>query len=426
MSPGKSVSRTLRFARGCALALALVSCENGSTGIIPTPPPPPPAPPPPPPPGVTEPGNLTVIGQGPVPDRFTAELWVQGNTAYTTTWGTRSVGSLQNRGNAIKIWDVSGSTPALVDSVIVGDASTLGDIQVTDDGKYLVVGTEPTGAIVIYDLADPRKPALITRFSNGDISNGVHTAEIQPVNGRLYAFLSIDPRNAAPARLVIVDITNPSAPAMVFSQAMGNPFVHDVFVRDGILMTALWNDGIAIWDIGGGGKGGTVATPVQIGTTSIVGGKAHNIYWYKDPSNGSKQFAFVGEEGPGSIGSTSVGDIHVIDVADLAKPREIGFFKVAGAGVHNFSADEAGGILYAAYYNGGVHALNIRGDLSACKPAEKSADGRCDMTLMNRQVARGPVGVPAVYVWGVHYTNGRLYASDMLNGLWRLSTASVP
>ena len=61
-------------------------------------------------------------------------------------------------------------------------------------------------------------------------------------------------------------------------------------------MTALWTDGIAIFDIGGGGKGGTAANPVQLGSTTIVGGKAHNIFWYRDPSNGSKRFAMVGEE----------------------------------------------------------------------------------------------------------------------------------
>jgi len=426
MSFRKSISRTFLLARGCALALALLSCNNESTGITPNPPPAPP--PPPPPPGITEPGNLTVLGQGAVPDRYTAEVWVHENTAYTTTWGTRSVGSTQNPGNAIKVWDVSAATPVLVDSLIVSDASTLGDVQVTDDGKYLIVATEAVpGTIRIYDLQNPRKPVLISRFTNSDSNAGVHTAEVQPVNGRLYVFLCVDPRNGAAARLVIVDITTPSAPFMVFSRAMGSPFVHDVFVRDGVLMVALWNDGIAIFDIGGGGKGGTVASPVQLGATSIVGGKAHNIFWYRDPSTGTKRFAFVGEEGPGSIGSSSIGDVHVIDVADLSKPHEVGFFNVAGAGAHNFSADEAGGVLYTAYYNGGVRALSIRGDLGACTSTQKSTDGRCDLWKMNRELARGPSGVSSsVYVWGVHFTNGRLYASDMLNGLWRLSTASPP
>jgi hypothetical protein len=371
---------------------------------------------------IDPPFDLTSLGQGTVNDRFTAELWVNGNTAYTTTWGTRTVNNVQARGDAVKIWDVTDSQPILVDSLIIPGATTLGDIQATPDGRYLVVATESAGSMVIFDLANPRKPTLVTRFTNADIANGVHTSEVQAVNGRLYAFLCIDPRGGEKARLVIVDITDPLNPAMVFSQFMGTPFVHDVFVRDGIMMTALWNDGIAIFDIGGGGRGGTPASPVRLGGTGTVGGQAHNIFWYRDPDTGSKRYALVGEEGPGVVPTSSVGDVHVVDVSDMTNPREVAFYNVPGAGVHNFSADESRGILYAAFYNAGVRALNIRGDLGDCGVSQKEPDGRCDLRKMNRELAKGPVNASAVFVWGVHFTGGRLYASDMLNGLWRLST----
>jgi len=369
------------------------------------------------------PFDLAVLGRGVVDERFTGELWVRGNTAYTTSWGNRTLLGQQTRGNAVKIWDVSNNTPVLVDSLIIDGAITLGDIQATNDGRYLIVATETAGSIAIYSLQNPRRPSLITRYTSPDIANGVHTSEIQPVGGKLYAFLCIDPRNGAPARLVIVDITNPASPTQVFSQAMGSPFVHDVFVRDGILMTALWNDGIAIFDIGGGGKGGTPANPVKLGGTSIVNGRAHNIFWFRDGVTGLKRFALVGEEGPGTIGSSSVGDVHVVDVTDLTNPKEVGFYNVPGAGVHNFSVDEDRGILYAAYYNGGVRALSIRGDLGTCTTEQKAGDGRCDLRKMNRELAKGPVGLTfPVYVWGVQFIDGKLYASDMLNGLFRLST----
>jgi hypothetical protein len=42
---------------------------------------------------------------------------------------------------------------------------------------------------------------------------------------------------------------------------------------------------------------------------------------------------------------------------------------------------------------------------------------------MGREVAEGLSGrTPAVYVWGVQLSGGALYASDMLNGLWKLQT----
>jgi hypothetical protein len=370
------------------------------------------------------PFDITPLGQGSANDRFTAELWVRGNTAYTSTWGTRTTNGTAARGNAIKIWDVGGTSPVLVDSLIVPGASTLGDVQVSADGRYLVVATEfSPGSIVIYDLSNPRKPVLVSRFQNADTDPGVHTAEVQQVDGRLYAFLSIDPRGSERARLVIVDITNPAAPSMVMSRVMGSPFVHDVFVRDGILMTALWDDGVTIWDIGGGSKGGTISNPVQIGNVRTKGGKVHNIYWFRDQLGRSSRYAIVGEEGPASIPSSASGDVHVIDVSDMANPREVAFLTVPNAGVHNFSSDDSRGILYMAYYNAGVRALSIRGDLGSCTSSQKSPDGRCDLSKMNRLLATGPVGIGGpVFVWGVHFEGGRLFASDMLNGLWRLST----
>jgi hypothetical protein len=366
--------------------------------------------------------NLPVLGEGLVQERYTAEIWVRGNVAYTTTWGNRGA-----PGNAVKIWDVSGDVPTLVDSLLVPGASTLGDIQASDDGQLLIVATEfaPSGSIIIYSLADPIKPAFISRYSTQLTAPGVHTAEVQRVNGKLYAFLCVDPQSGNPARLVIVDLSDPTAPTQVFTATMGNPFVHDVFVRDGILITALWNDGITIWDIGGVASG-TVANPIPLGNVRTLGGEAHNVWWFHNAATGEKKYVFVGQEGPGAIGAQSSGDIHVVDVTNFAAPREVAFFHVDGAGTHNFSVDEQRGILYAAYYNGGVRAIDVTGDLSNCAATEKSADGRCDLAKMGREVAHGPADRGPVYIWGVQLVGPRLYASDMLNGIWKLGPVPSP
>ena len=372
---------------------------------------------------------LSTVGRGGMTARFMAEVWTRGNVAYTSTWGQ---GSGRVAGNAVHIWNIAGAVPALVDSLIVENATTLGDIQVSDDGKLLVVATErANGSIVIYDLANPLKPVRRTRYQTPNTSNGVHTAEVARVNGTLYAFLSIDTPGA---HLVIVDLSDPSNPREVFVQNMGNPFVHDVFVRDGLLFTALWNDGVTIWDIGGGGKGGTPASPVQIGNVktaawspAIGGSEAHNVWWFQDAGGGAnaKRFMFVGEEAPGSgtLLNSSAGDIHVVDVSDMTAPREVAFYHVDNAGTHNFSVDEQRGILYAAYYNAGVRALDVRGDLSTCTAAQKSADGRCDLKKMGRELAAGLQNSGIVFIWGVHFDGNFVYASDMWNGLWKLEAA---
>ena len=360
---------------------------------------------------------LVTLGVGIVADRNTAEINVRGNYAYTTTWGFRTA-----PGNAVKIWNVTGDTPVLVDSVIVDNARTLGDVQASDDGQLLVVATEfSPGSIMIYNLADPTKPQLISRYTTPLTDPGVHTAEVQRVNGRLYAFLCIDPASGTPARLVIVDISDPAAPQQVFTAQMGSPFVHDVYVRDGILITALWNEGIKLWDIGGGGLGGSVSNPIPLGSVATVGGEAHNVWWFHNGATGEKRFAFVGQEGSGSVGASSSGDIHVVDVSNFSSPHEVAFYQLDGAGTHNFFVDETRGILYAAYYNGGVRAIDVSGDLSSCDPANKSADGRCDLAKMDRELANGPVDAGPVYIWGVQLSGGHVYASDMLNGIWKMN-----
>jgi hypothetical protein len=372
---------------------------------------------------VAAPQTLRVRSQGVVSMRYTAEVTsldagARGTFVYTSTWGARgqAVCDVDNCGNVVYVWRVTGGVATMVDSLVAGPngvVTTTGDVQVSDDGSLLVVATEPTGSLVVYSLADPAHPSLLTRYSTPDLVNGVHTAQISRVGGTQYAFCSIDPRGTAKARLTIVDLSDPAAPREVFTRVMGNPFVHDVYVRDGYLLTALWNDGVTVWDIGARGTG-TPSAPDSVGNVRTANGFVHNIWW----SGG--RWAFVGEEGPGQIGASASGDIHVVDMSDLTKPREVAYFTVAGAGTHNFSVDEANGVLYAAYYNAGVRALDIRGDLGACTAAQRGTLGRCDLSKMGHELGRGLASGPSVYVWGVEYRSGALYASDMLGGLWVL------
>jgi hypothetical protein len=223
--------------------------------------------------------------------------------------------------------------------------------------------------------------------------------------------------------LQIVSLANPSAPAIVATLPLGAPFVHDVFVRDGLLFTAEWNNGVGIWDIGGGGTGGTVSQPRLLSRTPTVNGHAHNLWWVKDPVTENARYLLVGEEGPGVVGSSSSGDLHILDISSLVAPREVARYAVSGAGAHNVSVDEDSGFAYVAFYNGGVRVLDIRGVLGDCAASARLADERCDLTLAGRERAfwSGGGGVATPYVWGVHYSTSGVFASDMLNGLLRLT-----
>ncbi|MFL5520426.1 MAG: Ig-like domain-containing protein [Gemmatimonadales bacterium] len=193
--------------------------------------------------------------------------------------------------------------------------------------------------------------------------------------------------------------------------------IHDTFVRDGIAFVAAWNTGLVIYDVGNGMKGGSPSRPVVIaGITpgtgpSGVTGAIHNSWWFHNAATGEKRYLFVGQEGPGSIGSSSRGDIYVIDVSDLTHPQQVATFSLPGAGTHNFWVDETAQVLYAAYYNGGVVALDVSGTLSGDLAPRLLANVR-------------PGGDANTYVWGVQVHRGSLYAIDMESGLWELAPAS--
>ena len=204
-----------------------------------------------------------------------------------------------------------------------------------------------------------------------------------------------------PGDIVLVD-TIPVPP---------NYGIHDQYIRDGLDIICAWNTGILIYDVGNGIVGGSPANPKLVGSTTTAGGEAHNTWWFHNPNTNEKKYLFVGQEGPGSIGSSSVGDIHVLDVSDLTKPAEVATFHRNGSGTHNFWMDEPNQVLYAAYYNGGVVAIDVSGTLSG--------------DISSRMIDTLTFGAGNTYTWGVQLYQGSLYAIDMLSGLWQLRDSSA-
>jgi hypothetical protein len=213
----------------------------------------------------------------------------------------------------------------------------------------------------------------------------------------------------------------PPSPLFVDSLPIPENYgIHDMYVRDGIAMVFAWNSGVLIYDVGNGAGGGSPAQPKLLGSvvtnaSGIVGGAAvHNGWWFHNPNTNEKKYLFVGQEGAGGIGTSSSGLIHVVDVSDLTNPHEVAFFHKPGSdstGTHNFWMDESAQILYAAYYNGGVVALDVSGTLS----------GDLGSRLIDSLRPGGPGNT---YVWGVMQYNGSVYASDMLSGLWQVWSAA--
>jgi hypothetical protein len=185
-------------------------------------------------------------------------------------------------------------------------------------------------------------------------------------------------------------------------------------MRDGIAFACAWNTGLILYDVGNGIKGGSPSNPVEISRIvpsddSVPGGPAvHSAWWFHNPVTGEARYVFVAQEGPLTIPAASSGDMHVIDVSDLSHPREVASYHInsdPSAGSHNFWMDEPAQVLYIAYYNAGVVALDVSGTLSG--------------NLAGRELARIKP-LPTSFMWGVQLSGGSLYATDFLNGLYQL------
>ena len=349
-------------------------------------------------------GSLRLVGTGRVDARHTSDLWVHGGYAYTGTWGIRE-GEV---GNRLYAWTLDGSgMPTLSDSITV-DARTVNDVKIRADGRLGVLTHEGGDAseggrngVTFFDLADPAHPRVVSRFSTG-LEPGVHNAWLEGD----YAYLVVD---GVGSGLRILDVTDPASPRVAASFYGGSSFLHDVYVRDGLAFLSHWDAGLIILDVGNGLAGGSPTNPVEVSRLSDLGGETHNVWYW--PRAG---YAFVGEEQFGhSMGPSGI--MHVVDLSDIARPREVATYEVPGSTSHNYWLDEETGTLYLAWYEQGVRMLDVTGELMG----RLERQGREAAFIRYAGVGEDCMLDPtATCAWSPQlHGNGKLYASDLNHGL---------
>ena len=201
--------------------------------------------------------ELEFVGQAPVRDRITSDLWVwEGldgrDYAILGTWNAD--------GHAL-FFDVTDPANMQRIAEVQVDARTVNDVKVTEDGRYAVITREGASnrrnGFVVLDVSNPRAPEIVSRFDE-QLTGGVHNAFLYEDhvfainNGRRWDVINIE------------DPTNPFRVSRFEGKSPGRS-VHDVWVRDGIAFQAGNTDGIVLVDVGGGGHGGSPANPVEIG-----------------------------------------------------------------------------------------------------------------------------------------------------------------
>ena len=344
-------------------------------------------------------GSFNLVGRGIEVDRFTSDIWVHGKYAYTGTSGVRAL----DLGNALFVWEIgTPAAPARTDSVKI-DAITVNDVMVRADGAIAVITHENSGdglnGITLLDLADPAHPTVITRYTNG-LEVGVHNVWVEGS----FVYAALDASDPTTGGLAVIDISTPAAPQTVARFYAGSSFLHDVYVRDGLAFLSHWDAGLVILDVGNGVAGGSPSSPTEVSRIITAGGQTHNAWYW--PQAG---YVFVGEEDFGTPGI-----MHVVDASDLGVPVEVANFSVTGITPHNFWVDEARGILYVAWYETGIRALDVSGQLLG----ELDRQGREYAALQYDGPGGGCGSGSGTCNWASQLHNGLIYLSDLHSGLW--------
>ena len=146
--------------------------------------------------------------------------------------------------------------------------------------------------------------------------------------------------------------------------------IHDTYVRDGLAFVFAWDTGLIIYDVGNGMRGGSPSHPVEISrlitaaTSSSESSGTQRRGGSTTRSPGRTATSSSARKGPASSarGPPAISTWWMSPTS--SHPAEVASLHIDGAGTHNFWMDEAKQILYAAYYNAGVVALDVSGTLS--------------------------------------------------------------
>jgi hypothetical protein len=372
--------------------------------------------------GVTRP--IKVVSHLPI-GMMATEFWLHPDGKHGFL-GTASLGGGPGGDRLYAVDLTDPAAPVITDSVMV-DARIINDVMTTEDGKYAVMGREQASSrkngIVILNVEDPAHPKPIAEYTE-TVSGGVHSTYVY--QGHVY--LTDD----ATGSMRVIDIKDPYHPKEVgrwqtpWLEGAGR-YLHDIDVKEGLAYLSYWNDGLVILDVGSGIKGGTPERPQLVSQlkydlvslyreVEVVGGPGHirgtHTAWR------AGKYVFVGDEvfaaTPVGIGIPALGRafgrLHVVDVSDLTRPKEVAYYEPKDGGAHNIWV--AGDTLFLGDYQGGLRVVDISGEL------------RGDLLRQGREIAHFETADPKAFVpnapmaWGAIYRNGLIFVPDANSGLW--------
>ena len=350
-------------------------------------------------------GHIELVGRGPNTDHHSGDVWVfEGidgrDYAYIGTYHY----------DWMKVWDVTDpAVPVLTDSVQL-DARRINDVKIHDNNRLAIVTREGASdrknGIIILDLSTPAHPTVRSEYTE-TVTGGVHNVWIISEHDVVYA------AHNGTSEIHIIDISDPANPREVGRWGLDkeNKGLHDVIVQDGYAYLSYWNDGVITLDAGAGTHGGTPEAPTFVSQFEYpVPNNTHTAWRHG-------RYLFVGDEVYPSDWSGNAdrridarGYIHVLDMSAMDQPVEVARYEVPEAGAHNVWVEDD--ILYVGYYQGGLRAVDVSGELRG----DLYAQGReIDLLLTTDEYTTVP-NWPMT--WGAQIFKGNIYTSDLHSGLW--------
>ncbi|MEI9913650.1 MAG: hypothetical protein WDN66_01430 [Candidatus Saccharibacteria bacterium] len=222
---------------------------------------------------------------------------------------------------------VSGTVPSVALSTISTGASATGPYSVYVQGSYAYVVNQVSNNLVIYNISNPAAPALVGSVSTGSSSNPYNVY----VSGN-YAYVA----NWGSDSLAIINISNPANPTLISSTTTGINSPESVYVQGNYAYVA--NEGsnnLAIYNIS------NPANPTNIGSVA-TGSGPDSVYVQGN-------YAYVANGGSNSLG--------IFNVSNPASPTSVGS---VATGSGPYAVYVQGNYAYVANYTtGNLQIINV-------------------------------------------------------------------
>jgi hypothetical protein len=255
---------------------------------------------------------------------------------------------------------IQGLTPSWSISPGRGQIDEDGAFVGYEPGSYVVtatIGTRSMDAAVTLAHRDVRRPVRVV----GRLPRMQFTTEevwIHP-NGQV-AYLGT---GSGGDRMYAIDISNPANPVVTDSIVANTRRVNDIMTTPDGKFLVFTREGAA--DRKNGVVFASLEDPLHPKVisefTEDVTAGVHSSFIYKDPKHGTH--VYLTNDGTGAL--------HVVNIDDPYKPKEVGRWKPreTSVGISLHDIDVQNGLLYASWWNDGLVILDVGNGIKGGTPA---------------------------------------------------------